>query len=109
MQPTEAKRQAYCAALARGLPPGKAAAAAGVSRVTAWRWRDEDPEFAAQCQEAEQDAIEIVEDVLFEMAKDRDLGAVCFFLKSNSREKYAPRKHLTVAGDPDAPLNGQVW
>ena len=40
-------RPAFAACIARGLKPGEAARAIGVTRKTVYRWKDSDPEFAA--------------------------------------------------------------
>jgi hypothetical protein len=108
MRQTNAKKEAFCEAIASGLRPEEAARSAGITRSTAYRWRDESPEFVAAWADAELRSVEEIESVLFTMAKEKDLGAVCFFLKSRKPERYN-RKYVTLAGDADAPITGQVW
>ena len=47
------RRAAVLEALRLGAPRQQAAAAAGLSRVTLWRWLREDPELAAEAEQAE--------------------------------------------------------
>lgn len=54
-------RRAFLDVLAQTGNHTTAAQAAGIDRVTAYRWRDEDPEFAEAYEEAEQTATEVLE------------------------------------------------
>ena len=49
---TPEQKKAFCAALADSCNVGRAAAAIGVSRSIVFKWRKEDPEFAAMWESA---------------------------------------------------------
>lgn len=57
----DARRQAFLAALAQTGVISAAAKAAGVDRVTAYRWREADPEFAEACESALEEAADAIE------------------------------------------------
>ena len=52
MKRTSAHQEAILEALRRGATREAAAFAAGVDRVTAWRWTQDDPQFAAEVAQA---------------------------------------------------------
>ncbi|HAI98332.1 TPA: hypothetical protein DCL30_02165 [Candidatus Peribacteria bacterium] len=58
---------------------------AGISRATYYRWRKEDPAFAASADEALQDGTSLVSDMaesqLLSQIRDGNLGAVMYWLK----------------------------
>jgi hypothetical protein len=60
-----------------------AAQAAGVSRNTAYRWRQEDHEFAAAWDEAHENAVDAVESVLYQSALNGNIVAIIFYLKAH--------------------------
>lgn len=62
MKVTPEKLTAFCAALAETCNVGKACAAVGISRMTAYRWRDDDPAFAAQWDHALRIGVTALED-----------------------------------------------
>src|SRR4051812_9089120 len=69
-RPLEPKRTAATAKtfiekLSRGLTIGSAARAAGISRQTAYVWREEDPQFAADWDAAIEDGTDAAEDAAF--------------------------------------------
>ena len=49
--------------------------------------------------------VEMVETVLYRMAVEQDLGAICFFLKAHRPELYNKRMLIGLGGDPDNPLS----
>jgi hypothetical protein len=57
-------------AMRQGLAPGPAAQSAGISRTQAYRWRDEDAEFAAAWEEAAALGIDLCEDEAYRRAVD---------------------------------------
>jgi hypothetical protein len=59
---SRARRTAFLAALAKGLPVAGAAAAAGVNRTLLYKWRTRLPSFAAAWDDAVMTAIDRVED-----------------------------------------------
>ncbi len=56
------RRQAFLAALEKGLSVTGAAAAAGINRTLAYKWREALPDFAAAWDEAVQEAADLLED-----------------------------------------------
>src|SRR5688500_4526479 len=72
-----------------------AAKAAGVSRWTAYRWRQEDLEFADQWDEAIENAVDAVENVIYQRALSGDVIAAIFYLKAQ-RPKYRDRLNINV-------------
>lgn len=62
MKLTPEKLTAFCAALAETCNVSRAAAAIGVSRYTAYKWRKADADFAAQWDDAMQAALLVLED-----------------------------------------------
>ena len=64
-----------------------AAKAAGVSRWTAYRWRQDDLEFADQWDEAHENAVDAVENVIYQRALGGDVIAAIFYLKAQ-RPKF---------------------
>src|ERR1041384_3832871 len=69
--------------------------AAGISRQTAYRWRDEDPEFAILWDEAHEQAVDSVESVLFQKALSGDTICMIFYLKAH-RPIYRDRLSVDV-------------
>jgi hypothetical protein len=98
------RKRLFCDAIVRGLTPDSAAQAIGVGRTTVYRWKRNDPAFAEQWREAWDRKVEVVENVLYRMAVEKDLGAVIFFLKSHKPEVYNRRQVVAIGGDPDNPL-----
>lgn len=62
MKLTPEKLTAFCAALAETCNVGKACAAVGIARQTAYEWREEDPVFAAQWDRALKVGVSALED-----------------------------------------------
>lgn len=67
---TPEKVTAFCAALAETANIGKACAAVGMGRTTAYDWRDDDPEFAARWDRAMQIGVTALEDEVKRRAFD---------------------------------------
>ena len=72
-----------------------AAQAAGISRQTAYRWRDEDLAFAEQWDEAIENAVDAVENVVYQRALGGDTIAAIFYLKAQ-RPKFRDRLNINV-------------
>ena len=68
---------------AQGTVSHAAAQAAGVSRNTAYRWRQEDQEFARLWDEAHENAVDAVESVLYQSALRGNIVAIIFYLKAH--------------------------
>ena len=72
-----------------------AAQAAGVSRQTAYRWREDDPEFADLWYEAIENAVDAVENVVYQRALGGDTISAIFYLKAQ-RPKFRDRLNINV-------------
>ena len=69
--------------------------AAGISRWTAYRWRQEDPEFASRWDQALENAVDVVENPLYQKAVSGDTICMIFYLKAH-RPKYRDRLSVNV-------------
>ena len=72
-----------------------AAQAAGISRQTAYRWPRDDPEFADAWDEANEQAVDSVENVLFQKALSGDTICMIFYLKAH-RPIYRDRLNIDI-------------
>lgn len=72
-----------------------AAKAAGVSRWTAYRWRQEDLDFADQWDEARENAVDVVENSLYQKAVSGDTICMIFYLKAH-RPIYRDRLNIDI-------------
>jgi 20S proteasome alpha/beta subunit len=72
-----------------------AAQAAGISRQTAYRWHREDPEFADQWDEAIENAVDVIESVIYQKALSGDVIAAIFYLKAQ-RPKFRDRLNIDI-------------
>src|SRR5665213_1823006 len=75
--------------------------AAGVSRATAYKARVNNKEFAGQWDEAEQDAVDLVEAKLLQVALAGDVTGMIFFLKHNRPAKYAEPRGPSMRTEVD--------
>jgi hypothetical protein len=99
---TDRAREAFLASI-RMVPNVSAACrAAKISRNAAYMWRDEDETFAAAWADALEEAIEDLEQVAWERAKDQSDRMMEILLKAHRPDKYVERK--LVGSDPDNPL-----
>lgn len=85
---TDIKKEEYLKALRGGNTRGDAANMAGVSRWTVRQHRDKDPKFDEACESAEADAVETVEDALYEAASYGNVTAQIFFLKNRAPDRW---------------------
>ena len=72
-----------------------AAKAAGVSRQTVYRWREEDPEFADRWDEAIENAVDEVESTIYQQAVGGNTLAAIFYLKAH-RPMYRDRLNIDI-------------
>lgn len=99
---TDRARETFLAQL-RLVPNVSAAArAAKISRNAAYTWRDEDPDFAAAWEDAINEAVDDLEQVAWERAKDQSDRMMEILLKAHRSDKYVERK--LIGSDPDNPL-----
>lgn len=116
MKLTPEKLTAFCAALAETGIVAKACKAVDISRVTAYEWRDEIPEFAAAWDKALRIGITALEDEAHRRGFDGTdepvfhQGMACgtvrkysdtlaiFLLKAHAPDKYRERQDLSISG-----------
>lgn len=72
--------------------------------MTYYRWRDEDPEFAAAVDEAIEEGTDVLEDIALRRAKKQSDTLVIFLLKARRRDKYGDKSLHEVSGPNGAPL-----
>lgn len=72
-----------------------AAKAAGVSRMTAYRWRQDDREFASAWDDAMETAVDAVESALYQKARGGDTVPMIFYLKAH-RPIYRDRLNIDL-------------
>lgn len=90
------KKEAFLAILSETCNVSEAARAAGIGRRTAYNWRESDPEFAAAWTEAEETAVDALEQVAWDRAKlgqsDRMLEIL---LKAHRPERFVERRQIS--------------
>jgi hypothetical protein len=95
---TKQKKADFIAALAGKFSVFHAAHAAGVGRRTVYQWRDADEEFAQAWEDAQADAVDALEQSLYERAKMHDTVAGIFLSKGARPHIYRDRYEVTGAG-----------
>jgi hypothetical protein len=112
MKVSAAKKSAFADLLVEGQTPETAAKAIGIDRRTAYRWKAADPVFAEHWDEARERKIEVVEATLYQMAIEKDLGAVKEFLRAYRPEVFNRRPVIEVTNNTaigiDAAERGEV-
>ena len=91
----DTKKKRFIETLAAQGTVSHAAQAAGVSRNTAYRWRQDDREFACLWDEAHSTAVDAVESVLYQKALSGDTIAMIFYLKAH-RPIYRDRMNIDI-------------
>jgi len=91
----DSQKKKFVAALTSHGTVLHAAQAAGISRQTAYRWRQDDREFASLWNEAHENAVEAVESVLYQKALSGDTIAMIFYLKAH-RPIYRDRMNVDL-------------
>jgi len=79
----DTKKKRFIETLAAQGTVSHAAQAAGVSRNTAYRWRQNDLKFAEAWEEAHENAVDAVESVLYQSALRGNIVAIIFYLKAH--------------------------
>jgi len=91
----DSQKKRFIAALTVQGTVSHAAQAAGVSRNTVYRWRDDDLDFALLWDEAHENAVDAVESVLYQKALSGDTICLIFYLKAH-RPQYRDRLNVDV-------------
>ena len=100
---TSQKRETFLARLADGASVTQAAAAIGAGRATMYDWRAADEAFRTAWDEAVESATEVIKSVLYNQAREGNLLACIFWLKSHKPCVYNRKQVVAIGGDPDAP------
>jgi hypothetical protein len=87
---TPKRRAAFLAAIAKGMSAEAAATAIGVTRRTVYHWRETDPQFKQDWIEASDLSVDALETKLYDLAKEGDITALIFSLRSRRAEVYNP-------------------
>lgn len=78
--------------------------AAGISRSAAYAWRDDDETFAAAWKDAEEDAIDKLEQVARDRAVDSSDRMMEILLKAHRPEKYVEKIRSELTGRDGGPI-----
>jgi hypothetical protein len=87
---TPKRRAAFLAAIAKGMSAETAATAIGVTRRTVYHWRETDEQFKQEWIEASDLSVDALESKLYDLAKEGDITALIFALRSRRAETYNP-------------------
>ena len=101
---TPKNRETLVAALREGLSVGGSCVVAGISRRSYYDWRAEDPEFAAECDEAMDAGTDFLEDVARQRATESSDTLLIFLLKARRPEKYRETHKHELSGRIDSAL-----
>lgn len=105
---TNRARKAFLATLADSCNVSEAARAAGISRRSAYEWRDADPDFRRDWDAAEQEAVDKLEKVAWQRATaDNSDRMLEILLKAHRPEKYVDRVRQEVTGRNGGPIGIQ--
>lgn len=76
--------------------------AAQISRMTFYRWKKEDPEFADLVSEIEEASIDYVESKLIENIDNNKTSEILFYLKTKGKNRgYVERQEIQTDGFPE--------
>lgn len=120
---TPERKAAFCAALASsGGNVARACEAVDISRMTAYTWRDDDPEFAADWDRAKEMGLDALEDEATRRAfegvdkpivyqgeitntmKEYSDTLLVFLLKGGKPDKYRERTSAEISGPDGGPV-----
>ena len=69
---------------------------AGISRSQFYKWINEDPAFAASCEEVKDVALDFAESALLKQIKEGNVTAIIFYLKTQGKQRgYVERMEAT--------------
>lgn len=97
-QTTLKKRALFLKALGDLPNVARACRKAGIDRTTAYRWRDEDADFAAAWSAAIDAGIERLEEAAHERALNTSDVLMIFLLKAHRPDKYRENVHTQHSG-----------
>lgn len=101
---TRKKKARFLAALLNRptqTPPnvGRAARIAGIGRKTAYRWRDNDPEFAAAWDEAKDAALDDLEEIVYQQGHSTPVAAFAYLKAHRDNWRDRQQVDLNAAGE----------
>jgi hypothetical protein len=99
---TASRRAAIVEAIGKGFGLHSAARTCGISPALVALWRNEDPEFRRETDQAREFCADVVEHRLFADAMKGNTLAQLAYLRARRPEFY--RAKTVIQGDPDAPL-----
>jgi hypothetical protein len=103
---TPGRRRRFLAALARGDSVSIAAVSAGATRTPFYVWRADDPQFAADWDQALEAGTDLLEDEARRRAMDGSDLLLIFLLRARRPEIYNRKQQLALSGDLNAPPIG---
>ena len=101
---TPKNREAFLDALGEGLSIAAACRRAGISRVAAYAWRNDEEEFRAAWDEAVEEGTDLLEDAAIERARDASDTLMIFLLKARRPDKFKDRAKVEHSGPNDGPI-----
>jgi len=108
-QEIKRKKALFLEAMERGIfTPGVAADAAGISRNTAFAWRDKDAEFGAAWDQAIEKCLDQIEERMrqigLELNQPHKVTAAMFLLNGYRRERFMPMSRMEHTGPGGGPI-----
>jgi hypothetical protein len=81
--------------------------ALSISRTTYYKWYEADPDFAAECDEAQETTLDHVESKLMENIDTNDTTCIIFYMKTKGKKRgYVER--LETTGKDGAAIKNEV-
>jgi hypothetical protein len=109
---TDRARKAFLEMLAEECNVSEACRAANIGRTSAYAWKADDPEFAAQWVEAEEQAADKLEKLAWERAKSGQSDRMLEILLKGHRPKYRDKQTidatLTVRPDYSSQVEAEI-
>ena len=102
------KRATFLKALASGDSVTNACNAAGIGRRTAYDWRGDDEDFAAEWSDAVETGTDVLEDVAIRRAIDGSDTLLIFMLKARRPEKFKDRQSHEHSGPGGGPIEARA-
>ena len=74
----------------------------GISRITHYRWLEEDAEYKSKVQDIKNSAIDFVESKLFDCIKGEKETSIIFYLKTIGKSRgYVPRQEIDTGDNKE--------